>query len=363
MAKNMNKTSYIKIFGIAGICAVFAIAILSVTPVAHAANYGYGGGTYTNNGGNHNNGNQGGNNYGGGNNNYGGTYINNGGNHNNGNQGGYYGGNNNYGGTYINGNHDQPHNPPPQNPPHNPPPQNQDHNDYHPTDHNYGGTYGYNYSSNSTPTVIYQPVQTYYEPSQTYYDYEQTPVYYQQPTQTYYQPEQTYYQPQVAVNYQTQQYPQYQVINQTTNGLNISCSVDSSSVTINQPVTWTATVTGGAAPYTYSWSGSDGLSGSQASIIKYYGSSGYKVATVSVTSADGSTNTHTCENAATVRNPGSRNYIQRENTPVTQPATTTNPNAAAAGLINIPWGWIAFLIILVLAITIAYLLFTETKKV
>jgi hypothetical protein len=333
MAKNMNKTSYNKAFGVAGVFAAFAMAFFAIVPVTHAANYGSG----NNNRGNYN---------------YGGTYIN-GGNHN-GNQGGYGGGNDNhgnnynYGGTYMNGgNHDQSHGQP-----------YQDHNDYHPTNYNYGGTYGYNYSSNSTPTVIYQPVQT-------YYDYQPAPTYYQQPTQIYYQqPTQTYYQPQVAINYQTEQYPQYQVVGQnTTNGLNISCSVDSSTATINQPVSWTATVTGGAAPYTYSWSGSDGMSGSQSSIIKYYGSSGYKVATVSVTSADGLTNTHTCENAVTVRNPGSRTVRQATNTtPAAQPATT-NPNAAAAGLVSIPWGWIAFLIILVLVITIAYLLFTETKKV
>jgi len=329
MAKNMNKTSYNKAFVVAGVFAAFAMAFFAIVPVTHAANYGSG---------NDNRGNY----------NYGGTYIN-GGNHS-GNQGGYggsndnHGNNYNYGGTYNNGGHDQSY---------------QSHNDNDHRNYTYGGTYAYNYSSNSTPTVIYQPVQT-------YYDYQPAPTYYQQPTQIYYQqPTQTYYQPQVAINYQTQQYPQYQVVGQnTTNGLNISCSVDSSTATVNQPVSWTATVTGGAAPYTYSWSGSDGISGSQSSIIKYYGSSGYKVATVSVTSADGLTNTHTCENAVTIRNPGNGNYVRQATnaTPAAQPATT-NPNAAAAGLVSIPWGWIAFLIILVLVITIAYLLFTETKKV
>jgi len=354
MAKNMNKTSYIKSLSLAGVFAAFAVTFFAIAPVTHAADYGHSnnyGGTYINNGG----GNYSNNNGGSHNNSGGGTYVNNGGNHN-GNQGGYGGGNDNhgnnynYGGTYNNGGHDQSY---------------QNHNDNDHRNYTYGGTYAYNYSSNSTPTVIYQPVQTYYQPVQTYYDYEPAPTYYQQPTQIYYQqPTQTYYQPQVAINYQTQQYPQYQVVSQNTaNGLNISCSVDSSTATVNQPVSWTATVTGGAAPYAYSWSGSDGISGSQSSIIKYYGSSGYKVATVSVTSADGMTNTHTCENAVTVRNPVSRTVRQATNTtPATEPATT-NPNAAAAGLIGIPWGWIAFLIILVLIITIAYLLFTEPKKV
>ena len=55
---------------------------------------------------------------------------------------------------------------------------------------------------------------------------------------------------------------------------------------IGQPVNFSAIVGGGVSPYTYSWSGTDGLSGSSSSINKAYNSIGTK--TASVTVKDGS---------------------------------------------------------------------------
>ncbi|MCX6718923.1 MAG: hypothetical protein NTZ38_00920, partial [Candidatus Taylorbacteria bacterium] len=41
---------------------------------------------------------------------------------------------------------------------------------------------------------------------------------------------------------------------QDQNNLDIGCFADPMNSTVNQPVTWSAEVTGGIAPYTYSWS-------------------------------------------------------------------------------------------------------------
>ena len=171
--------------------------------------------------------------------------------------------------------------------------------------------------------------------------------------------------------YQTVNNGTYYNQNNTNNGgLDIGCYADPVTASINQPVTWTVEVTGGVAPYTYSWSGTDGLSGANASITKYYDAYGSKSAIVSVTSADGKTGTRACSNAVAVRGPGgngangSINNGQNNNA---NPATSTNANqtnnsqsaAALFSLQNVPWGWIAILIILVLFATILYLVFNR----
>ncbi len=163
----------------------------------------------------------------------------------------------------------------------------------------------------------------------------------------------------------------------TANTLDIGCYADPANVTVNQPVTWNVEVTGGAAPYTYSWTGSDGLTGSQSTAIKYYSTTGSKNAIVSVTSADGKTGTHACSNAVTVRAAGST-YVRPANTTNTtnttngtnntvQPAQTNGQagsqltSSAVFSFDNVPWGWIAILIILVLFGTVMYLLFNRQK--
>jgi hypothetical protein len=153
------------------------------------------------------------------------------------------------------------------------------------------------------------------------------------------------------------------VIGSNNNGsLDIGCYADPSSTSVNQPVTWNIEATGGAAPYTYSWTGSDGLTGSQSSVIKYYSSSGSKSAIVTVTSADGKTGTHACTNAVSVGRPGG-NYTapaQTNPAPAAQP-TNILPAAALFSLSGIPWGWISVLIILVLFGVVLYLVFNRSK--
>jgi hypothetical protein len=165
------------------------------------------------------------------------------------------------------------------------------------------------------------------------------------------------------VNYPTGYYYNNQ------NTLDIGCYADPSKIGINQPATWVAEVTGGIGPYTYSWTGTDGLTGNQASVIKYYSSSGYKTAIVSIRSADGKTGTRTCSAGLTV---GSTGVAKTPKAPVVQvvketpvqPDISKNQNQMSNvgfSLGNIPWGWVAFLIILVLFSTVMYLLFNRYK--
>ncbi len=158
-------------------------------------------------------------------------------------------------------------------------------------------------------------------------------------------------------------------------GLDIGCYADPTTATPNQPVTWTAEVTGGVAPYTYSWTGSDGLSGSGSSVTKYYDTSGNKSAIVNITSANGMTGTKACSNSLAVRSASSNvAYAPRQSSQTTTQTTTTTTqpgqqqqstvtNAAATSLSigSIPWGWVAVLVILILFATIIYLLFNRPK--
>jgi hypothetical protein len=177
--------------------------------------------------------------------------------------------------------------------------------------------------------------------------------------------------------------------NQNNGTLDIGCYADPTSIVSNQPVTWVAEATGGVAPYQYSWTGSDGLTSSQSSAIKYYSSTGSKSAVVTVTSADGKSGSRACSNAVAVRS-SSSNLATRATTQVTakvvttptvavaspsiapQASTTATPSAQVTtnnaqsansvfSLSNVPWGWVAVIIILVLFATVMYLLFNRTK--
>ena len=177
------------------------------------------------------------------------------------------------------------------------------------------------------------------------------------------------------------QQPVYQqgVIYGTGNSANldIGCFADPVNITVNSSVTWTAEVTGGLAPYTYSWTGSDGLSGSQNSIIKYYSSTGSKSAIVTITSADGRTGVRACSNAVTVAGAArapiaqvavpaapaqSSQNIQQSPAPIAPLNQTGNISSAPYfSLAGAPWGFIALLVILVLFFTVIYLLFEKRE--
>lgn len=152
----------------------------------------------------------------------------------------------------------------------------------------------------------------------------------------------------------------------TTNvsGLDIGCYADPGNASPNQPVTWNVEVTGGAAPYRYSWSGSDGLTGESNTVIKYYQTSGQKSAIVTVTSADGRTGTKACSNAIAVRGYSSNVASTRTTSSATAVRDSSNSSLTGSALFslnNIPWGWVAVLVILILFITVMYLIFNKPK--
>ncbi len=158
------------------------------------------------------------------------------------------------------------------------------------------------------------------------------------------------------------------VASNNNNSLDIGCYADPATVSVNQPVTWNAEVTGGVAPYTYSWTGSDGLNGSQSSVIKYYSSAGQKDAIVSITSADGKTGTRACTDSLAVHGNGGGYAAPTAPVQQVQPAPAAqqqNSNGLSASalfsLSNLPWGWVAVLVILVLFGTVMYLVFNRPK--
>jgi len=197
-----------------------------------------------------------------------------------------------------------------------------------------------------------------------------------QPTVVYQPVVQPVYRP--AIVQATPVYNPYQ----NRNSLDIGCFVDPTNAKVDQPVTWTAEVTGGIGPYTYSWTGSDNLNGSQSSVIKYYSTPGSKSAIVTVTSADGKTGVKACSNGLTIASaykaPAKKTVAAPVAPVVTKNTDTTavsnsvnsvnenkaNTNTSVANLLtlnNVPWGWVSVIIILILFFTVMYLLFNRKK--
>lgn len=115
-----------------------------------------------------------------------------------------------------------------------------------------------NVNNNNVNVVIGTPVSSSYQP----------PVYY----------------PQYPSN---PQYPTY-------NNLTAYCVANPTSATIGQNIIWTVYPTGGNGSYSYSWTGTDGLSyGNASAIQKVYTTGGSKTATVTVYS-NGQTITANC---------------------------------------------------------------------
>gem|GEM_PF-4582444 len=86
----------------------------------------------------------------------------------------------------------------------------------------------------------------------------------------------------------------FDVIPEDTEELVGDCSVEPARTRVNESVTWLAQASGGTLPISFSWSGSDGLSGNTASVAKSYSTVGVKEGTVTISSGDESL-VRTCE--------------------------------------------------------------------
>ncbi|MCI0619951.1 hypothetical protein L0Y40_02890 [Candidatus Wolfebacteria bacterium] len=102
-----------------------------------------------------------------------------------------------------------------------------------------------------------------------------------------------------------------------------SCVGSPNPAAVNQAVTWAASASGGTGSYTYSWSGTDGLSGTSQSVNKVYSAEGTKSATVTITSGSQSIN-RSC--SITVNpNPAPPEYILTVTKNGTGTGTVTGP--------------------------------------
>jgi hypothetical protein len=175
-------------------------------------------------------------------------------------------------------------------------------------------------------------------------------------TDNYYVQQPTYY-----------QQPVYQApVQQTSGDLVAACFADRTAATVNQSVTWAVEVTGGSGQYSYSWSGTDGLSGSGSTVSKNYDTTGTKNAAVLISSG-GQTLSQACGDAVSIRTYVAPSVTNYQGPPTSSAATenANNPNALSANALfslgSIPWGWIAILIILILFVSVFYLLFNRHK--
>ncbi|MDO8575257.1 MAG: hypothetical protein Q7R78_00955 [bacterium] len=155
-----------------------------------------------------------------------------------------------------------------------------------------------------------------------------------------------------------------------------ACYPSKNYSTTGSPVTWSGAASGGNGNYSYSWTGSDNLSGySTGARIVYY-STGLKTASITVTSG-GEIYTANCGGTVSVSQ--AKAYVAPvKKTPVdTTPAITPTKTdtdtkvddnsdlntASLFALDHIPWGWVMVLIMLVLVTIIAYLVAQKNKKI
>lgn len=161
-------------------------------------------------------------------------------------------------------------------------------------------------------------------------------------------------------NYNYNYNTNYNYNNNVSSGIQIACYPDKTSARVGTPITWGVEATGGYGNYTYFWTGSEGLSSTQNSAVKIYSTTGSKNATVTVTSSNGQTATQVCGNSVTITSASSGTTVK----PVPNDTNDDNNDLSAAALFslkNVPWGWVAVLIILILFGTVLYLIYNRNK--
>jgi len=88
-----------------------------------------------------------------------------------------------------------------------------------------------------------------------------------------------------------------------------SCVASPSSIVVGESSTWTVTLSNGEGTHTYSWSGTDNLSGTGSSVTKTYTTPGTKTASVTITTTQSSPFVFSC---CTEGGPAG-NYVRYEN--------------------------------------------------
>ena len=270
--------------------------------------------------------------------------------------------------------------------------------------------YGYSYPTdgyyNPSPSGYYNPTPIVIQPQPIFIP---APVIVQVPTPVYY-PVPVAVPVAVPVYYRP---------------LAVSCSASTNYAQIGQQVTWNAYVSGNDGNYNYSWSGSEGLNGYGASVSGAYNTPGQKLASVTINSNGQTITepcnstvivaapiviqpvytpvqvpiynptpaykpkavVHINANKVVVKSPktivitNSVEIIQRNlngqnqngqtvqnSQPTQSPTVNLQPQnqTQTAGvnnftLSNVPWGWVAALVILILFATVLYLLFNRQK--
>lgn len=140
-----------------------------------------------------------------------------------------------------------------------------------------------------------------------------------------------------------------------------ACFADRVSAGAGSTINWAVEASGGNGVYTYTWSGSDGLSGYGQYVSKTYNSSGSKTAYVTVTSGAESKSI-SCGNSVAIGGYyGGSNGGGNGGKEIVKPASAGLFAAALFSLSNVPWGWVAVLVILVLFTMVMYLLFNKSK--
>jgi len=118
--------------------------------------------------------------------------------------------------------------------------------------------------------------------------------------------------------------------------ISASCSVSPYSITSDQSATWTASASGGAGNFSYEWQGTDGLSGSSASVSKTYTSAGTKTASVKVYSGGQGTDFIQCSTNLTVNNAPPSISVFTANPNSFQLGNSTRLSWFVSGDINLP---------------------------
>lgn len=128
--------------------------------------------------------------------------------------------------------------------------------------------------------------------------------------------------------------------------LTASCSADDSKVETDEEVVWSVSASGGDAPYTYNWGGTDDLSGSATTVKKTYTTEGTKTATVDVTSSDGQVvigatcstvvkDEESSSRSGSGRSSSSRNNNNNNNTNTNNAVTTVRENQTPINTVTV----------------------------